>query len=67
MFALIVQCTGRFVEEKNLGIFDQRSRNGDVLLLPARELGALVADSDVVTLKDVIEAGLTSGNEIMKL
>src|SRR4030095_13270971 len=37
-----VQCSSRFVREKNAGVIDQGSSDGDPLLLPARKLAGLM-------------------------
>lgn len=52
--ALHVQSRGGFVQEKNLGVSHQSSGDGDALLLPSAELGALCTNVGSVTLVECI-------------
>src|SRR5688572_15609678 len=47
-FALAVERAGRFVEDQDLRVAQNRARNGDALALPAGELRAAVAHHGVV-------------------
>jgi hypothetical protein len=44
-----VEGGGRFVEDEDVGVFEQGARDGDALLLPAGELGAAGAGGGVET------------------
>ena len=49
--ALRIERRGRFVEDHQLGIDDQRARDGEALALAAREVGRAFLDPGLVTLR----------------
>ena len=53
LFALIVQCRGRFVQQQDARIAHQCAGDGDTLLLATGQLGTLAAQAGVVALGQV--------------
>ncbi len=55
MLRVRVERRGRLVQNQQLGLLDDRTRDRDPLLLPARELAARLADLAVVTLRETLD------------
>src|SRR5215831_4061546 len=51
--AFIIEGAGRFVEDKNTRVADQRAGNGDALTLATRQRRAALADDGVVTVRQI--------------
>ena len=53
--ALGIERRGRFVEDHQLGIDDQRARDGDALALATGEIGRSLLDPGLVTLRQALD------------
>ena len=56
-----VERGGRLVEQQHLGVDEQRTRDRDALLLPARELHAALADHRVVAFRETADEVVSVG------
>ena len=61
LLALVIQSTGRLIQNKDLGIFEKHARDGDALLLTTRKTAAALAHHGVVALRKRLDKGIDIG------
>lgn len=64
---IVIQCAGRFIQNENLRIFKQRSRNSDSLTLTAGNPDAALANAGIQpfgkTADKLIQTGFLSASQ----